>query len=1064
MVSISLGLGLCGPSFAAYDAGSAAPVISAATSSDAEKTEQNTDGEEAADTAASPSDALYDEEGFLLDGEVSSDQPKNNADETNLLDQELLQADANSGKTDLKALKAENNIIPVNEIILDKSNVTAIIGDVFTLTVVVLPEDATDREVSWFSSDETVALIDQNGTVTAVNTGETTITAAAADGETAAYCEVRVVDESEVFYWGIDGNGELRISTGKLPAKYTGGIYSEGNSPYEPIPWLENKDLIKAVVIGGSGSDILKPTRTSAWFQQCSNLKTVDLTYLDTALVEDMNCMFEGCSALQKIDLSDHDLSTVKDMRCMFTGCASLKSISFKDVNADHLTDIYYIVGECTGLEKIDFSYFSAPLLTEFDPGFRSCTGLKEADLSHMNLESVESFEELFRYAPELLSVNMQGMNTSALKSVKYMFDSCAKLKSVDFSNMSMGKVEDMSSLFYGCGLLEDVDFTGADTSSVISMNSAFSGCRSLKKIDVAPFDTGSVKDMGGMFCYCTSLSDIDVSGFDTSNVENMSEMFTSCTNLKSPDLRRFNTERVLDFSRMFLGCIKFQSLDISSFKTHQAKYMNGMFSGCTGLKNLDVTHFDTRNVLDMAGMFSECSALEKLDVSHFHTEKVTDMCMMFRGCENLKEINVSGFNTSQVQSMREMFRSCNSLLKLDVSGFDTHNVQGDGMYAMFGGCWKLDSLDLSGFDTSKVTMMDEMFWNCISFSVLDLSSFDTRNVESMIQMFWLCQYELKTIKVGPLWNTDKVTRSDDMFAGDYSLTGGAGTRYDSRHLDKEYARIDRGAATPGYFTEGHVINKEKAENFIRRLYRTALGREADSGGLSYWMTQLRTKKIKGIELAGSFIFSKEFTSKNYCNEHFVAQIYPALMGRGPDTGGLAFWAGKLDGGMTREAMLNNFTASNEYKELCSDAGIELGAPIKVPEYGVQPYGPCAVCGKKTKVVQFAERMYTVCLDRAAETGGLAYWSKGLYEQTITGKSILEFFFLSKEIKGKNLTNREYVRRIYKAMLDRDPDSSGWNYWEGRLNSGSSPTAVIAGFIDSKEFTGICNDYGIKRK
>ena len=168
--------------------------------------------------------------------------------------------------------------------------------------------------------------------------------------------------------------------------------------------------------------------------------------------------------------------------------------------------------------------------------------------------------------------------------------------------------------------------------------------------------------------------------------------------------------------------------------------------------------------------------------------------------------------------------------------------------------------------------------------------------------------------------------------------------------------------------------------------------------------------------------------------------------------------------------MVNSFTSSNEYKELCSNAGIELGTRLKDTDFGARqgvgtkPYGPCAVCGHKTKVVQFAERMYTVCLGRAAETKGLAYWSKGLYEQTITGKSILEFFFLSDEIKGKNLTNREYVRRIYKAMLDRDPDSGGWDYWEGRLNSGSNPTEVIAGFINSKEFTGICDEFGIKRK
>ena len=193
-------------------------------------------------------------------------------------------------------------------------------------------------------------------------------------------------------------------------------------------------------------------------------------------------------------------------------------------------------------------------------------------------------------------------------------------------------------------------------------------------------------------------------------------------------------------------------------------------------------------------------------------------------------------------------------------------------------------------------------------------------------------------------------------------------------------------------------------------------------------------------------------------------------MGRKADSGGLAYWVGNLEKGVTREAMVNDFTSSNEYKKLCSDAGIELGAKLKDTDFGAKegigtkPCGPCAVCGEETKVVQFAERMYTVCLGRAAEANGLAYWSKGLYEQTITGKSILNSFFLSSELKNKNLSSREYVTRIYKVMLNRSPDSGGLNYWMGRLDSGSSPTAVIDGFIDSQEFTKICTDYGIRRK
>ena len=262
----------------------------------------------------------------------------------------------------------------------------------------------------------------------------------------------------------------------------------------------------------------------------------------------------------------------------------------------------------------------------------------------------------------------------------------------------------------------------------------------------------------------------------------------------------------------------------------------------------------------------------------------------------------------------------------------------------------------------------------------------------------------------------------------------------------------------------------DPVETFIRRLYSTCLGREADASGLEYWKGRINSGNLKGIGLAGAFVFSKEFTGKNYCNRHFVAQIYPALMGREADASGLAYWTGNLDSGMTREAMVNSFTSGNEYKGLCSNAGIALGAPLEDTTFGAKkgigtkPYGPCAICGEKTKVVQFAERMYTECMKRTADAGGLAYWSKGLYEHTATGKSILYNFFLSSEMQNMGLTNQEYVRRIYKTMLDRAPDTGGLNYWTGQLDNGASPTAVINGFIDSKEFTGICNDYGIQRK
>ena len=92
------------------------------------------------------------------------------------------------------------------------------------------------------------------------------------------------------------------------------------------------------------------------------------------------------------------------------------------------------------------------------------------------------------------------------------------------------------------------------------------------------------------------------------------------------------------------------------------------------------------------------------------------------------------------------------------------------------------------------------MFLECTSLTSLDLSGFNTSKVTNMNQLFYPCS-SLKTIYVGSGWSTEAVTEGNYIFNGCTSLVGGAGTRYDSNHVDKTYARIDGGTSAPGYFT-----------------------------------------------------------------------------------------------------------------------------------------------------------------------------------------------------------------------------------------------------------------------
>ena len=84
----------------------------------------------------------------------------------------------------------------VQKISLSNSSLEVIVGETHQLSCIISPTDATNKEVKWESSDESVATVSEDGTVTAVNEGEATIKVMALDGSgCSAECSVLVISK-----------------------------------------------------------------------------------------------------------------------------------------------------------------------------------------------------------------------------------------------------------------------------------------------------------------------------------------------------------------------------------------------------------------------------------------------------------------------------------------------------------------------------------------------------------------------------------------------------------------------------------------------------------------------------------------------------------------------------------------------------------------------------------------------------------------------------------------------------------------------------------------------------
>lgn len=132
-------------------------------------------------------------------------------------------ADA-AASADVTYVAPEPAEVNVTGVELGDTAINLTVGNKQTLVAVVKPADATNKNVTWTSSNTDVATVDATGVVTAVSKGEAKITVTTEDGGFKAECTVTVTEASAFVKGDANGDGEVDFADAIVVLRHDAGL------------------------------------------------------------------------------------------------------------------------------------------------------------------------------------------------------------------------------------------------------------------------------------------------------------------------------------------------------------------------------------------------------------------------------------------------------------------------------------------------------------------------------------------------------------------------------------------------------------------------------------------------------------------------------------------------------------------------------------------------------------------------------------------------------------------------------------------------------------------------
>jgi hypothetical protein len=512
--------------------------------------------------------------------------------------------------------------IAVTDVSLNKTTLSIIVGASETLTATVAPADATNKNVTWSSSNSNVATV-SNGTVTAVAAGTATITVTTQDGNKTTNCSVNV---SILTTTGLVSYlASLPDNTVSFPHNIT--LKVSNTSEFATIRTALLGAPYKYVNLDLTGSTITTIPDNAFYigdplYTGCGTLTGITIPNGVTSIGVSA---FSDCSGLTSVTIPNSVTSI--GVRA-FEDCYSLTSVTIPD----SVTNIGDGVFEyCNSLASVTIP---DSVTSIGDRAFYGCESLASITIPN----SVTSIgDRAFYGCGSLVSITIPNSVTSI---GDYAFSFCKSLIEINIGS-SNNRFSSENGVFYNKNKTTLISYPAGNTANSFSipnsvtsiMDGAFADCDNLTSVTI-PYGVTSIRYI--TFAWCDNLVSVTIPNSVTGIGQ---AAFADCTSLTSITI----PDSVTGFHyNVFEGCNSLLTINISSGniwyssengvlydknKTTLIAYPGGKTGAFT------IPNSVTRITYSA---FAECENLTSVTIPNSVTsiDPIT-----FRGCESLTSV-----------------------------------------------------------------------------------------------------------------------------------------------------------------------------------------------------------------------------------------------------------------------------------------------------------------------------------------------------------------------------------------------------------------------------------------